>query len=74
VGRNLEKDRETLTRLLPTSPQASASGADDAVAVSRTEPNTAMTMKTVPPRRYTDEIDAGSPIRRRIHSDCSSNT
>ena len=30
-------------------------------------------MKTVPPRRYSAEIAAGSPIRRRSQSACSSN-
>ena len=46
--------------------QAPASGADDARWVRTSDPSTAATMNTVPPRRYSAEIAPGSPIRRRI--------
>src|SRR5687767_3011302 len=73
VGRKRWIERDQSMRLLPTSVQAAASGADEATFVSSSEPATAAAMKTVPPRRYRPEMADGSPMRRRSQSDCSSN-
>src|SRR6478609_7229226 len=72
VGRNRETDRDRVSRPSSTPSQAPASGADAAALVRKNDEMTAIVMNTVPPRRYTDEIVDGSPIRRRSHSACSS--
>ncbi len=51
TGRNRDTAREMSMRLSWAPSKAPASGADEAVWVSRTEPATATPMKIVPPRR-----------------------
>ena len=74
VGRKRETAFDRPTSPSPTPPHAPASGADDATTVRASAAATVIAMNPAPPRRYTVAIEAGSPIRRRSHSDCSSKT